>query len=42
MLIIYKYCNMALIWQEYSVSLGLDYLVGALLNSGSYCRSYTI
>jgi len=42
MLIIYRYCNTALIWQEYGISLGLDCLVGALLDGGLYCRSCTV
>jgi len=42
MLIIYRYCNTVLIWQGYSISLGLDCLVGALQDSGLYCRSYII
>jgi len=42
MSIVCRYCNTALVWQEYGVSLGLDCLVGALLDSGSYCRSCTV
>jgi len=42
MSIMYRYCNTAFVWQEYGVSLGLDYLVGALLDGGLYCRSCTI
>jgi hypothetical protein len=33
---------MALIRQGYSISLGLDYLEGALQDSGLYCYNYTI
>jgi len=42
MLIICRYYSTALIWQGYSVSLGLDCLVKALRDGGLYCRSYTI
>jgi len=42
MSIICRYYNTALIWQEYGVSLGLDCLVGALLDGGLYYRSYTV
>jgi len=42
MSIICRYYSTALIWQEYGVFLGLDCLVGALLDGGLYCCSCTI
>ena len=42
MSIIYKNYSTALIKQGYSISLGLDYLGGALQDSSLYYFSYTI
>jgi hypothetical protein len=42
MSIIYRNCSTALIRRGYGISLGLDYLEGALRDGGLYCYNYTI